>query len=470
MAEFWTTSGLDLLIATERARRRSSLEESLREAIRSGRLTYGTRLPSSRSLAKDLGWARGTVTAAYDRLIAEGYLHARQGSGTTIGYWPDTPAAGTPASPQGNRWRYDLRPGSTPLGSFPVEEWVRHQAAALRAALPAAFGYGDPAGTVELRTAVAAYLGRVRGVRAKPADIVVTGGITQGLALLTRVLDRVRPGRPIAVEDPGFWFHRGVLSGAAAGVVPLPVDRAGADPGGLAGTDVGAALVTPAHQYPMGVTMSPERRRQLVSWARADDALIIEDDYDGELRHDRATVPALQADAPDRVVYAGTASKALSPGLRLGWLVLPETLVEAVADIQRTVLYSLDVTGQLGLARFITHHGYDRQVRAIRATYHRRRQQLAALVTELSAHLPGLRLSGDAAGGQVVLLLPPDGPSEDDVLGLAADERLRLEGLSRSSHVPGSHPPGLLIGYSAPAAHRYTETLGVLARILRAAR
>lgn len=469
MTEFWTTSGLDLLVETHRARRRSSLEEGLREAIRNGRLAYGTRLPSSRSLARDLGWSRGTVTAAYDRLIAEGYLHGRQGSGTTIGYWPAHRSAASKTAAAGVDWRYDLRPGSTPIGSFPVDDWVRHQAAALRAAPPAAFGYGDPAGAMELRVALAEYLGRVRGVRALPTSIVVTGGITQGLALLSRVLDEVRPGRPVAVEDPGFWFHRGVMSSTAAGIVPLPVDADGADSRGLVDVGAGAALVTPAHQYPTGVTMTAARRRELVSWAVVADALIIEDDYDGELRHGRVSVPALQADAPDRVIFAGTASKALSPGLRLGWLVLPEPLVSVVSEMQRTILHSLDVTGQLGLANFIAQHGYDQRVRVIRATHRRRLEQLTSLVAALSDSVPGIRLSGERAGGQVSLLLPPDGPPEQEIIERAAGERLQLEGLAVSSHVPGSHPPGLLIGYSAPADHRYTETLEVLARVLRAA-
>jgi GntR family transcriptional regulator/MocR family aminotransferase len=320
---------------------------------------------------------------------------------------------------------------------------------------------------MELRTALAGYLGRVRGVQARPTNIVVTGGITQGLALLSRVLDEVRPGRPVAVEDPGFWFHRGVLASTAAGIVPLPVDRDGADARGL--VDAGAVLVTPAHQYPTGVTMTAPRRRQLLSWATSNDAVVIEDDYDGELRHDRMMVPALQADAPDRVIFAGTASKALGPGLRLGWLVIPDALVDVVGEIQRNLLYSLDVTGQLGLANFITHHGYDQRVRAIRATYRRRLDQLETLVTDLSDSIPGLRLSGERAGGQASLYLPPHSPSERDIIDIATDARLRLEGLEASSHVPGAHPPGLLIGYSAPADHRYIETLEVLARVLREA-
>ncbi|WP_194410825.1 PLP-dependent aminotransferase family protein [Microbacterium cremeum] len=464
MAEFWTTSGLDLLVATQRSRRRASLEDGLRQAIESGRLAYGTRLPSSRSLADDLGWSRGTVTAAYDQLISDGYLHARQGSATVVGFRPDRSNTVAEATPSGTPWRYDLRPGTTPIGSFPVEEWLRHQGSALRDAPPTAFGYGDPAGTIELRTALAAYLGRVRGIRASPETIVITAGITQALSLLAAVLRQTHPGRTIATEDPGFWFHRDALARSGLPIVPLPVDQEGADPQGL---DVAAVLVTPAHQYPTGVTMSPARRRSLVAWARGNDALIIEDDYDGELRHDRRPVPALQADAPDRVIFAGTASKALSPAVRVGWLVVPEALVDTVGQTQRHLLHNVDITTQLGLAHVISHHAYDQRVRAIRVAYRRRYQQLSALVSTLTESFPGMRLVGVRAGGQAPLLLPPAGPSEQDIVASAASEGLALEELAASSHTPGSHPPGLLLGYAHPADHRYHATLQALGRVLR---
>jgi GntR family transcriptional regulator / MocR family aminotransferase len=469
MAEFWTTSGLDLLIETQRSRRRASLEEGLRQAIESGRLAYGTRLPSTRSLAQDLGWSRGTVAAAYDQLISDGYLHARQGSATVVGFRLERAnAASGAATLSGSAWRYDLRPGTTPIGSFPVDEWLRHQASALRDAPPTAFGYGDPAGTIELRTALAAYLGRVRGIRASPHTIVITAGITQALSLLATVIRRTHPGGAIATEDPGFWFHRDVLARSGANIVPLPVDDDGADARALDDV-VAAALVTPAHQYPMGVTMTASRRQSLIAWARNNDTLIIEDDYDGELRHDRRPVRALQADAPDRVIFAGTASKALSPAVRLGWLVVPDALVDTIVQSQRHLLHNVDVTTQLGLAHFIVHHGYDQRVRAIRATYKRRFEQLSALVAALSQTIPGLRLQGMHAGGQAPLLLPAGGPTEQDVISLAATHGLGLEGLAASSHTPGIHPPGLLIGYAHPADHRYPSTLQALGRVLHGA-
>lgn len=468
MAEFWASSGLDLLIETRRARRRSSLEESLRSAIESGRLPYGSRLPSTRSLARDLGWARGTVAAAYHRLVAEGYLHARQGAATVVGYRGEQQEAAASDAPPWPQWRYDLRPGTVPFGSFPAEEWVRHQSAALRAAPLTSFGYGDPAGAAQLRTALAAYLGRVRGVRAGPDDIIVTAGITQAVRLLAGILMQRHPGRPVAAEDPGFWFHRRVLADAGVPVIPLPVDVDGADPAQLAGSGACAALVTPAHQYPVGVTMGRARRRALVEWARGEDALIIEDDYDGELGHDGAPTPALQADAPDRVIYAGTASKALSPALRLGWIVVPEALRETVRNAQYATLHNLDMLSQLTLAHYIEHHAYDGRVRATRVQYRRRYAQLAELVSEVAVDVPGMRLGGARAGGQVPLLLPEDGRGEAALVDAAARAHLALEPISASSHTPGTHPPALVIGYSRPADHRYSATLEVLARVLRA--
>jgi GntR family transcriptional regulator/MocR family aminotransferase len=295
---------------------------------------------------------------------------------------------------------------------------------------------------------------------------VITAGITQSLSLLATVLRTTHPGRAIATEDPGFWFHRDVLARSGAEVVPLPVDHDGADSRALR-DGLAAALVTPAHQYPTGVTMSPARRLGLIAWARQNDTLIIEDDYDGELRHDRRPVRALQPDAPDRVIFAGTASKALSPAVRLGWLVVPEVLVETVVQTQRHLVHNVDVTTQLGLAHFITHHGYDQRVRAIRATYRRRFEQLSALVAALSESIPGVQLAGVRAGGQAPLLLPADGPTEQEVVSLASDEGLGVEELAASSHTPGAHQPGLLVGYAHPADHRYPSALQALNRVLR---
>lgn len=466
MTDFWATSGLDLLVETQWTRRRTSLEDGLRRAIRSGRLADGSRLPSSRALARDLGWSRGTVAAAYDQLVAEGFLATRRGSGTRVAL-PHQDVSAPPELPEWSQsWRYDLRPGTPPMDSFPVGDWLRHLHDAVRAAPRSVFGYGDPAGTIELRTAIAGYLGRVRGVQATPANIVVCAGATQALSLLGGLLaDRFGPA--IGAEDPGFWFHREVLGQSGLQVVPIPVDRQGADPSALAATGVRAVALTPSHQYPTGITMGPARRKQVVDWARGHDGLVIEDDYDGELRYDRRPIAALQGIAPDCVVYLGTASKTLSPALRLGWLVVPDPLVADVVAAQHRTLHSVEVTTQLGLAHLIDHHAYDQRVRTVRNAYRRRFQQLADLVAELARDIPGLRLGGISAGGQAPLYLPADGPTEQAVIDHAATHGLGLEGLAASSHTLGTHSPGVLIGFSRPAEHHYPLTLEVLDHVLR---
>ncbi|MDV9179073.1 PLP-dependent aminotransferase family protein, partial [Streptomyces sp. W16] len=233
-----------------------------------------------------------------------------------------------------------------------------------------AYDYGDPRGRVELRTALSCYLGRARGVIAPPERIVITSGYVQGLALLTRVLD----GSRVAMEDPGLPFHREVVRHNGGNVVPVQVDERGARAEELG--DAAAVVLTPAHQYPTGVTLHPERRRALTDWARARGGLIVEDDYDGEFRYDRQPVGALQGMAPGQVAYLGTASKTLGPALRLGWMVLPPHLVDAVADAKLHSDHHTETIGQLALAEMIDSHAYDRHVRACRLRYRRRRDQL----------------------------------------------------------------------------------------------
>src|SRR4051794_24519228 len=319
----WSTFGVDLHLAPlPPTGRRAALEQGLRDGIRTGRLAAPTRLPSSRALAPGLAASRGTVTAAYDQLIAEGYLLARRGSGTVIAELPADadaasdrpagPAAGPGGAPEAGPWRFDLRPGTPDPSSFPSAQWLRAVRRVLARPPASVHGYGDPRGRVELRTALAGYLGRVRGVVADPDRIVITSGAVQGLSLLATVLARTSGGS-IAMEDPGLAFHRQVVRQAGAQVVPIEVDDAGARTDRLAQSDVRAVVLTPAHQYPTGVSLHPARRTAATEWARSRDGLVIEDDYDGEFRYDRLPIGALQGRAPERVAYLGSASKSLGP-------------------------------------------------------------------------------------------------------------------------------------------------------------
>ena len=454
MDGFWSGVGVDLHLEPDAAAgRRAGLERALRDAVRDGRLAPGTRLPATRRLAAELGISRGTAKAAYDQLVAEGYLTARQGSGTEVALLP----AASPTAPGGGARarapRFDLRPGSPDVGAFPAAAWLRALRRAIATAPSLAYDYGDPRGRIELRTALSGYLGRARGVIAPPEHIVITSGYVQGLALLTRVLD----GGVIAMEDPGLPFHREVVRHNGGTVAPVPVDERGACADGLG--EEAAVVVTPAHQYPTGVTLHPERRRALTDWARARGGLIVEDDYDGEFRYDRQPVGALQGMAPGHVVYLGTASKTLGPALRLGWMVLPPRLVDAVADAKLHSDHHTESIGQLALAELINSHAYDRHVRACRLRYRRRRDQLLGRLGTRR------RVQGIAAGLHALV----DVPDEAEALALAEEEGLAVGRLGDHWHAPGGsldRPQGLVVGYGTPRERVYPEALEALGRVL----
>jgi GntR family transcriptional regulator/MocR family aminotransferase len=473
VSEDWATSGVDLYLEPGTGTgRRSGLERALRDAIRSGRLAAGARLPSSRALAADLGLSRGTVSAAFDQLVAEGYLTARRGSGTTVselvGRRP--PAAGP--GPAGPAPRHDLRPGRPDVSLFPVTAWLRASRRALGQARPDVYGYGDPHGRIELRTALAEYLGRARGVLAAPGQVVITSGYVQALALLARVLSAAGT-TTIAMEDPGLRFHRDVVRRSGLTVLPLPVDDRGARTDllpGITGPRPGVVVLTPAHQYPTGATLHPARRHALAEWASAAGCLVIEDDYDGEFRYDRQPVGAVQGMAPDRVAYIGSASKTLGPALRLGWMVLPDHLVAAVADEKLHLDIHTGALDQLALADLIASHAYDKHIRACRLRYRRRRDLLVArLAPGPGQPRPGLRVRGVAAGLQALISLPAEGPGEEELQARAAEHGLALDGLGGHWHQPGDHPQSIVVGFGTPSQRGYPVALEALARVLRGA-
>ncbi|MEU9569389.1 PLP-dependent aminotransferase family protein [Streptomyces massasporeus] len=460
MAEPWATLGIDLLVEPTGPGLRRGLTDALREAVRSGRLAPGTRLPSSRALAADLGIARNTVADAYADLVAEGWLTARHGSGTRVAAREVVPPSGTPPHPRAlTRPAYDLRPGSPDLASFPRAEWLKAARRALTAAPYQALDYGDPRGRPELRAALAGYLSRARGVRADPERIVVCAGFAHGLTLLGTVL-RARGARTIAVESYGLDVHGRILAASGLHTTPLPFDRLGTDPGALAAAE--AVLLTPAHQFPMGVPLHRDRRTAVVDWARRTGGLVLEDDYDGEFRYDRQPVGALQGLDPDRVVYLGTASKSLAPGLRLAWMVLPPGLAEEAAAAKGGV-DTCGVLDQLTLAEFLTSGAYDRHVRASRLRYRRRRD---ALVAAVATRAPQARVTGIAAGLHVLLRLPPG--TEQSVVQAAHWRGLALHGLARytNSATPSEPVDALVVGYGTPPDHAWSGALDALCAVL----
>ena len=399
--------GLDLLISVQREGirpLREQLEQQLRDAIRRGVLRAGTPLPSTRVLAGDLSVSRGVVVEAYAQLVAEGFLVARTGSATRVAQVAhhDPPAPPEPRVPP--PVRFDFRVEAADLSAFPRRAWLAALRDALAEAPDLAFGYGDRNGAPALRATLAAYLGRARGVAAEPDLVVVTTGITQAVTLLARALRRSGVER-VGVEDPGFPVHRLVFAREGLRVVPLPVDGDGLVVAALDGANVGAVLTTPSHQFPLGMALTPERRAGLMEWAAARDGWVLEDDYDGEYRFDREPVGALQALAPARVVYLGSASKTLAPALRLGWAVVPPGLIDAVGDAKVLADSGSPQIDQLALAGFIERGELDRHLRRMRGSYRRRRD---ALVAGLAEHLPDLTLEGIPAGLHVATRLPGD--------------------------------------------------------------
>ncbi|MFB7472688.1 PLP-dependent aminotransferase family protein [Kitasatospora sp. NPDC056184] len=486
-AASWTAFGGDLHLDLGERRAagagvRAALEDALREAVQDGRLAPGTRLPSSRALGEDLGIARNTVVEAYGQLTAEGWLSSRQGSGTTVADRaaprPAGPAVGVRAGhrPTG---RHDLLAGRPDLSLFPRTAWLASARRALAVAPHEAFDYGSPLGRIELRRALADYLARVRGVRTDPDRLLVCAGFGQGLALLAAALRERGAGR-VAVETYGLPPQRETLRAAGLGLAPLPLDRAGArtdllaelsgEPGGeRAGERVGAVLLTPAHQFPTGAALAADRRAAAVRWAREHDGYVIEDDYDGEFRYDRQPLGAMQALAPDRVVYGGTAAKSLAPGLRLAWLALPDELVEPVARLKESADTMSPVIDQLTFAELITSGRYDRHVRRCRLHYRRRRDQLVAALADRA---PRVRVTGIAAGLHAVLELPPGSLPEPELTDRARAAGLVLTGLGwylTDRALAPDAPPALVVGYATPTDRAFPAALDALCELLRTA-
>ncbi|MEU6341047.1 PLP-dependent aminotransferase family protein [Streptomyces sp. NPDC046977] len=472
-AEPSSAFGTDLHLDLRGPRLRAGLTDALREAVRTGRLAPGSRLPASRSLAVDLGVSRNTVTEAYAELVAEGWLTAQQGSGTRVAHRPEparraAPAA-APAAPARPRPRplYGLLPGSPNLADFPRTQWLAAARRALTAAPNDALGYGDALGRIELRTALAGYLARARGVHADPKRVVICSGFHHGLLLMGNAL-KARGVTAVAVEAYGLDLYRELLTGAGLRTPPLSVDEHGARTDELTRLrGVGAALMTPAHQYPTGVALRPDRRTTAVDWARATGGLILEDDYDGEFRYDRQPVGALQGLDPERVVYLGSASKSLAPGVRIGWIVLPEDLVPEIVVAKGYGDYMSSSLEQLTFAEFITSGGYDRHVRAMRLRYRRRREELVAA---LARRAPAVRMTGMAAGLQGVLELPRG--TERPVVEAAARRGLAVSGLAEYRHdIAGSEAQvperdGLVVNYAAPSESAWAGALDALCAVL----
>jgi len=495
----------------------SWLADAVRAAIIDGRLQAGAPLPATRVLADDLGISRGVIVEAYQRLADEGLVSARRGAGTrvlglrsanqawtgadgsrartagTSGNGAGGPTAGTTgngaegrtAGTSGDgaggwagpgrlplRWRgraeIDLSPGVPDLSGFPRAAWLRAERAVLERASVADLGYGDPRGGEWLRAELAGWLTRTRGLRAEPDDIIIVTGVAQALALLAQGLRRNGGANTgIAVEDPGSRGSRDELAYWGLHPVPIPVDSRGLMVDQLASTGVGAALLTPAHQFPTGVVLAPGRRRDLLDWAAGAKALVIEDDYDAEYRYDRAPVPALQASAPGQVAYAGSTSKTLAPGMRLGWLIPPSRLRAELVEAKHASDLGSPALPQLVLAHLIASGELERHIRGVRK---RQRSRRDALLRALRERLPETRVQGIAAGLHLLITFPErTGVADDTELA----ERVSCAGvlvhpLSWHRQRPG--PPGFVLGYAAHTPDQLREAVRRIALVLAPAR
>jgi GntR family transcriptional regulator/MocR family aminotransferase len=444
--------GFDLHLELKGRGLGQALEAALRDGVRSGQLPAGTRLPGTRQLAADLGVARGTVVQVFAQLTAEGWLTAVGGSGTRVAGVTTTEKPAVTRKPP----RLDLRPGRPDVAAFPRAAWTASVRRVLATADAAWLNYPHTAGLPVLRAVLADYVARTRGVHATADAVVVTAGFRHGLALLARALPQVGV-RTMAVENPSFELHRQILATGGLTTAPLPVDAEGADPAALP-PGPGAAILTPAHQHPLGATLTDERRAAFAAWARPHGGYRNEDDYDGEFRDDKRAVGAVQAINPKHIVYAGSTSKALAPGIRIGWLIVPDALRQSIVDVAGELGAAVPAIEQLAFADFVERGAYDRQIRRMRQVYARRR-------AELVARLAPIRVGGANAGLHALVPVP----DERRLVARAARAGLLLQGL----HSPGywtdaSRAGAVVIGYAAPPAHSWRAALDALTGVMRA--
>jgi GntR family transcriptional regulator / MocR family aminotransferase len=482
MAIEWSGLSPGLLVRLDRSASqplRGQLEASLREAIRGGRLRAGERLPSSRELARELGVSRGMVQDCYAQLLAEGYLTSHTGSATRVarisgqqaGDQPGPAPAAVAPSPRHAPEPpliADFKHGVPDLSSFPRTDWAWAVKQACTQAAAADLGYGDPRGSSVLREVLAGYLRRVRAAAASPARMIISTGFAQGLNLVLHALAREGAVTCVAFEDPGYGSAqvdetvRAVLA-MGIDVAYVPVDEQGLVVSELAASGAQAVVVTPAHQSPTGVVLSPARRHALTDWARRAGGYVIEDDYDSEFRYDKEPVGALQGLAPDRVFLLGTASKALAPAVRLGWVHAPAPLASAVAAEKEMSDRGSCMLDQLALATLLTTGRYDRHLRRMRTVYAARR---TALTDAFARHVPRTQLSGLAAGFHAVAPLPP-GADETAVIAAARDRRVGLHGIGDYRGNPGTAaPPALVMGFGNVRERTIEPAIAAVAHLL----
>jgi GntR family transcriptional regulator/MocR family aminotransferase len=437
------------------------LERQLRTAVQAGRLGANVRLPATRVLAGDLGISRGVVVAAYEQLTAEGYFVAHRGSGTSVAQLrhaiPKAPvdeeAAFTP--------RFNFQPGVPDLTAFPRTAWLSSFRRALREMPAAMLGYPDHRGPAVTRRALASYLARSRATIGDAEQIVLCAGFTQALELIAQLF-RARDIRRVAIENPGFGNLRRAFTRLGIATELVPVDEHGLRIERVLESKAEGIVVTPAHHYPTGASLATSRRIALLEWAERRNALIVEDDYDSELRFDRPPLGALQGLAPGRVIYVGTASKSLCPGLRLGWLLSPRDLSSELALLKRQNDGGAPTLEALAFGEFVRNGAFERHIRTMRSLFRMRHTTLTAA---LRKHLPALHVSGIPAGMHVLLSLPA-GCDEAAIMADARKASINVLGTQQYWMTPGKRSPALVLGYGQLDEALVAEAVAQLAKVI----
>jgi GntR family transcriptional regulator / MocR family aminotransferase len=464
----WSRDSPELMIALDRTGVPLALQiqEQLRAAIREGRLLAGERLPSTRRLAVRLGVSRGTVVEVYEQLVAEGYVVSVVGSGTRValirGAARRDRTQAPPAAAAQPKRDIDFEYGIPDLGSVPLRDWVWAVGEATRTLPTAGLGDEEPAGSRHLREVVTAYHRRVRAGCATTDDAIIVGGFRQGLAFTLAALARSGV-EVLALEDPGPREHDVIARRAGLTVVPVPVDAEGLNVATLHASQARAVLVTPAHQCPTGVALSPSRRRELVAWAHEVDAVILEDDYDAEFRYDRQAVGSLQGLDPERVVALGSVSKTIAPAIRIGWVLAPRRFVEVLTEEKQLSSRGAPSLDQEALALLVESGRFDRHLRRVRDLYRARRDTLAQ---EVATVFGPDRLQGLAAGCHTVLLLPLE-VDEDTVVETARSLGVRVTGLRRYRLIHTPAPPALLLAFGNLSEHQLVQGVHAIAEAVR---
>lgn len=422
--------------------KRRAVEDLIRRMIAEDLWRVGSRVPAARELALEFGVARGTVVAAIDDLVADGLLISRERSGTFVAR-SGRPSTVPEPIPETRSPRLDLRPGRPETGSFPGAKWSAAMRRAAGDGLADAPGEELMAGSYGLRVELAAYLGRARGVETDPASIVICGGYRSASVILAATL-RELGFRTVAIEDPSLPELDRLWRAAGMKVVDVPVDELGAQTELLDGT-VDVAALTPAHQFPLGGALESSRRRAAVAWAERSDRYIVEDDYDGEFRFDRRPIAALQRSAPHRVVYIGSASKTLDTRLRLGWMVLPQSLVRPVAAMSARMTGGVPLLDQLALAELIRSGDFERHVRRQRREYARRHAYLFA-----SAAAENLTVPGIPAGLQALIPLESALEADEEDSGVIRLGDFATHTVHRYVR-NGARSPAVVAGFATPS-------------------